>query len=796
MKKHLVTFRRILCLLLCVSLLPLVKVSAAGYNDAFQALAKWAKKGEYYQETYDEVGTVRFSSRDMSLGGYNFQITYQDPVDTGYPDYVVVSIYRFDSGESWWGTDMVLSQKDRSYIEFNRNSSSERRDGKPDAYGNYYGMAYAELVSGETLENGLNMYDYDAAVSRSRILSDLKKDAGKVLEFADLILRQSGLMQGVQMISSKITPQSIHSFGHSWIDEPETCTQDGIMGFECSFCGARYFEPIKAGHIWNLTETYTPATEEHGSGLFTCERCGETKKDELCVSSAFGDMPAKDNWAHPGIDWAVYNGITNGTSATSFSPGQGCTRGQVVTFLWRTAGKPEPLTTVTPFTDVAAGAFYDKAVAWAVENGITNGLTPTTFAPDSKCNRGQIVTFLWRFMGCPEPGSISTPFNDVESGAFYEKAVAWAVENGITAGTSRTAFSPLDVCTRAQVVTFLYRTQKGSGEPVVYKDLVGISMPTNLLVRWSKDGELMKSLLTEAGCEVSLVFGANNPNTQISQISKMIRDGAKVIIVSAIDAEALRSILSSARKAGIKVIAYDRPLMDPEAVDYIATFDNFAVGAAQGRFIAERLDLDNAGNRSYNIEIIGGDPGDPNGYVFYDGAMSVLRPYIENGNLNVISGAVEYEDVATPGWASELAQTRFEQLLRNFYFDRPLHAVMASNDSTAYGVIAALEQEYSNDIYPVITGQDCDIVAVRNMIAGKQAMSVIKETGKLVGATVGLVEAVLKGSEPETQPAYFNGSETVAIKTVLCPPTVCTVDNIRELLIDSGYYTEEEIYGN
>ena len=152
--------------------------------------------------------------------------------------------------------------------------------------------------------------------------------------------------------------------------------------------------------------------------------------------------------------------ITNGVDDTHFGPDNACTRGHVVTFLWRAAGCPEPKSAQTPFTDLKLGAFYEKAVAWAVENEITNGMSADKFAPDAKCNRGQIVTFLWRYKGKPDPKSTASPFTDLKPGAFYEKAVAWAVENEVTNGMTATTFGPDATCTRGQVVTFLYRAAK------------------------------------------------------------------------------------------------------------------------------------------------------------------------------------------------------------------------------------------------------------------------------------------------------------------------------------------------
>ncbi len=157
------------------------------------------------------------------------------------------------------------------------------------------------------------------------------------------------------------------------------------------------------------------------------------------------------------VKWAVLSGITKGTSSNLFSPDDGCTRGQAVTFLWRAAGKPEPKSTGSAFTDVKSGSYCYKAVLWAVENGITKGMSKTAFAPDETCTRGQIVTFLYRYEGSPARESTSNPFGDVKPSGYYCNAVLWAVEQGITNGISKTQFSPEGTCTRAHVVTFLFR---------------------------------------------------------------------------------------------------------------------------------------------------------------------------------------------------------------------------------------------------------------------------------------------------------------------------------------------------
>ena len=328
--------------------------------------------------------------------------------------------------------------------------------------------------------------------------------------------------------------------------------------------------------------------------------------------------------------------------------------------------------------------------------------------------------------------------------------------------------------------------------PIELKDLVGVSMPTKDLMRWNQDGNNMKKELEAAGYDVDLQFAANNPSRQVSQIDKMIEEGAKVIIVAAIDDWELDGVLARAKAAGVKVIAYDRPI-GSDAVSYYATFDNFSVGAAQGKFIVDQLDLANAGDKTYNIELIGGSPDDGNAYVFFDGAMSELQKYIDAGTLNVVSGQKDFESIATEGWSSEKAQERFENLLSTYYADKQLDAVMCSNDSTAQGVAVALENAYDNEVYPILTGQDCDIVSVKNMLDDKQAMSIFKDTRTLAAKTVEMVDAIMKGTEPPTNATFTTVDGAHTYPAFYCDPTPCTKDMIQSLLVDSGYYTAEEL---
>ena len=329
-------------------------------------------------------------------------------------------------------------------------------------------------------------------------------------------------------------------------------------------------------------------------------------------------------------------------------------------------------------------------------------------------------------------------------------------------------------------------------QPVLRNDLVGISMPTAELRRWKQDGEDMKRQLEQIGCEVDLGFAGNDPSIQISQLENMIARGAKVLIIAAIDDDALGTVLEQAAEAGCAVIAYDRP-MGSDAVSCYATFDNFSAWATQGQFIVDQLDLAHAGDNVYNIEFVGGSPDDGGSCVPYDGAMSALWKYIDSGTLNVVSGQIAFENIATEGWSAEKAQERFENLLSTYYDDKPLHAVLAFNDSTAQGVAAALETTYKNDVYPIITGMDCDIRSVRNILEGKQAMSVFKDTRKLTAKTVEITDAFLEGVDPPTNAEFTTVDGAHTYPAYYCDSTVCTRDNILELLIDYGYYTAEEL---
>ena len=303
--------------------------------------------------------------------------------------------------------------------------------------------------------------------------------------------------------TTEAIPALDHEWGEGTVTVPVSCTGDGNTHYDCSRCGEPKDVPIKSeGHKWKAEYTIdTPAgCETAGSKSIHCSVCEEPnadtiesipalehdwsewtvsknpgylfegEKEQVCGNCADKNTQKIPTLANPFVDvvegeyyytpvlWALDHKVTAGLTATTFGPNNPCTRGQIVTFLWRAMGSPEPKTVYSPFSDVPSNQYYYKAVLWAVENGVTAGTSNTTFSPDATCTRGQIVTFLHRTMKSPEPVNGNNPFSDVPSTQYYYKAVLWAVENGITSGLTQTTFGPDSPCTRGQVVTFLYRT--------------------------------------------------------------------------------------------------------------------------------------------------------------------------------------------------------------------------------------------------------------------------------------------------------------------------------------------------
>ena len=341
------------------------------------------------------------------------------------------------------------------------------------------------------------------------------------------------------------------------------------------------------------------------------------------------------------------------------------------------------------------------------------------------------------------------------------------------------------------VVALLFSMAACAGTGAKNDKFVGISMPTQDLQRWNQDGANMKEKFEAAGYKVDLQYANNEVATQVSQIENMISAGVKVLVIAAIDGKTLTSVLASAKTAGIYVIAYDRLIMDTDAVSYYCTFDNYMVGTIQGQYIKDSLKLDEGGK--YNMEITAGDPADNNALYLYQGAIDVLQPYIDSGVITVVSGQVKFDQVATPAWNTETSQARMEAILASYYADgTQLDACLCSNDSTAKGVTNALASSYTGK-YPIVTGQDCDVANTKDIIAGKQSMSIFKDTRTLAAQTVTMVSDILAGKTPETNDtkSYDNGKGIVP--TYLCKPVFADKNNYKELLIDSGYYKAEQL---
>jgi len=343
---------------------------------------------------------------------------------------------------------------------------------------------------------------------------------------------------------------------------------------------------------------------------------------------------------------------------------------------------------------------------------------------------------------------------------------------------------------------------EGQGEETAAPEdiLVGIAMPTRSLERWNKDGSHLQGLLEEAGYETNLQYADNEVDQQISQLQNMINEGADILVIASIDGTALAPILAEAKAQDITVIAYDRLINETPDVDYYATFDNYRVGQLQGEFIRDALDLENA-DGPFNLEPFAGSPDDNNAKFFFSGAWDVLLPYVKEGKLVVPSGKSpasndEWQSIGILGWGSEDAQDEMTNRLNSFYAGgTKLDVVLSPNDSLALGIAQALEGAgyVPGEDWPVLTGQDGDQANVLNIIAGKQSMTVWKDTRLLAERVATMIQQIVNGEEVEVNDneTYDNGVKVVP--TFLIDPTVVTADNIEDTLIASGFYTAEDL---
>jgi putative multiple sugar transport system substrate-binding protein len=275
----------------------------------------------------------------------------------------------------------------------------------------------------------------------------------------------------------------------------------------------------------------------------------------------------------------------------------------------------------------------------------------------------------------------------------------------------------------------------------------------------------------------------------------MVTKGAKVLVIASIDGTTLSDVLQKAHDAGIKVIAYDRLIRDSGNVDYYATFDNFQVGVLQAGTIVDKLGLKD-GKGPFNIELFGGSPDDNNAFFFYDGAMSVLQPYIDSGKLVVKSGQTGMDKVGTLRWDPATAQARMDNLLSANYTDAKVDAVLSPYDGLSIGIISSLKgvgYGTAAQPLPIVTGQDAEIPSVKSIIAGEQHSTIFKDTRELAKVTVAMVDAVMSGKEPEVNDTktYDNGVKVVP--SYLLKPVAVDKTNYKQILVDSGYYSEDKL---
>ena len=326
------------------------------------------------------------------------------------------------------------------------------------------------------------------------------------------------------------------------------------------------------------------------------------------------------------------------------------------------------------------------------------------------------------------------------------------------------------------------------------KGTVGVSMPTKSSARWISDGDSMVKVLKDKGYKADLQFAEDDIPNQLAQIENMVTKGVKVLVIAAIDGTTLSNVLQKAADKGVKIIAYDRLIKGSKNVDYYATFDNFQVGVIQANSLVKALGLPAKG--PFNIELFGGSPDDNNAFFFYDGAMSVLKPHIDNGKLVVKSKQMGMDKVGTLRWDGAVAQARMDNLLSAYYSSGRVDAVLSPYDGLSIGILSSLKgvgYGTPKQPYPCVSGQDAEIASVKSMLRGEQHSTVFKDTRELAKVTGGMIDAMLSGKKVEINDTktYNNGIKIVP--SYLLKPVSVDVSNWKEILIGSGYYKESQI---
>ncbi|GIG23816.1 sugar-binding protein [Cellulomonas denverensis] len=307
---------------------------------------------------------------------------------------------------------------------------------------------------------------------------------------------------------------------------------------------------------------------------------------------------------------------------------------------------------------------------------------------------------------------------------------------------------------------------------------IGVALPQKTSENWVLAEQLFKDGLTEAGFNPIVQFANSGVTEQQNQIQAMTEQGASVIVVGAIDGSQLGSQLEDAKDNGAYVIAYDRLVKNTDAVDMYVAFDNYQVGVLQGQALLDGL-AERKGDGPYNIELIAGSPDDANSTPFFEGAMSILQPKIDDGTLTVVSGQTSFEQVATQGWKAENAQKRMDTILSGSYASTELDGILSPNDTLARAALTSVAQAGKDT--PVITGQDSEVESVKSIMAGEQYSTIYKDTRELVAQTIKQIEALQKGEEPEINDteSYDNGVKVVP--SFLLTPVIVTKENAAEV---------------
>ena len=327
------------------------------------------------------------------------------------------------------------------------------------------------------------------------------------------------------------------------------------------------------------------------------------------------------------------------------------------------------------------------------------------------------------------------------------------------------------------------------------KGMVGVSMPTKSSARWIDDGNNMVKYLKEAGYAAELQYADDDIPNQLAQIENLVTKGAKVLVIAAIDGSTLSDVLQKAADKGVKVISYDRLITKTPNVDYYATFNNFEVGVLQAGTLVDALKL-KEGKGPFNIELFGGSPDDTNAFYFYDGAMSVLKPYIDSGKLVVRSKQMGMDKVGTLRWDGAVAQARMDNLLSAFYGKDKVHAVLSPYDGLSIGILSSLKGVgycTPEQPCPFVSGQDAEVPSVKSIIKGEQYSTIFKDTRELAKVTVKMVDAVMTGSKPEINDTKTYNNLVKVVPSYLLKPVAVDKTNYKAILVDSGYISADKL---